>query len=107
MKRNKVGLACLYILLSAWALTTIYPLFWVLENSFKAKDKILAKSFALPVGDLFTLANYKRAFDRIRDGDDSVKFTKTSRFFSKIRKDSLCKCPRIDIQINMDPSNSL
>ena len=68
MKRNKVGLACLYILLSAWALTTIYPLFWVLENSFKAKDKILAKSFALPVGDLFTLANYKRAFDRLDIG---------------------------------------
>ena len=49
MKRDKIGLACLYLLLGAWALTTIYPLFWVLENSFKAKDKILAKSFALPL----------------------------------------------------------
>ena len=68
MKRNKIGLSFLYLLLGAWALTTIYPLFWVLENSFKAKDKILAKSFALPLGDLFTLANYKRAFDRLDIG---------------------------------------
>lgn len=65
MKRNKIGLAILYIILGIWALTTIYPLFWVLENSFKAKDKILQRSFALPVGELFTLANYKRAFDRL------------------------------------------
>ena len=65
MKRNKLGLAVLYLILSAWALTTIYPLFWVLENSFKAKDKILKQSFTLPVGDLFTLANYKRAFERL------------------------------------------
>ena len=68
MKRNKIGLAFLYVILSAWALTTIYPLFWVLENSFKAKDKILKQSFALPVGDLFTLANYRRAFERLDIG---------------------------------------
>ena len=65
MKRSKVGLTFLYVILGAWALTTIYPLFWVLENSFKAKDKILKQSFALPVGDLFTIANYKRAFERL------------------------------------------
>ena len=68
MKRNKLSLAVLYVILGAWALTTIYPLFWVLENSFKAKDKILKQSFALPVGDLFTLANYRRAFERLDIG---------------------------------------
>lgn len=65
MKRNKLSLTIIYILLGLWALTTIYPLFWVLENSFKAKDKILNQSFVLPLGDLFTLANYKRAFERL------------------------------------------
>ena len=65
MKRSKVGTVILYVILGLWALTTIYPLYWVIENSFKAKDKILQKSFALPVGELFTLANYKRAFDRL------------------------------------------
>lgn len=65
MKRNKLSLTIIYILLGLWALTTIYPLFWVLENSFKAKDKILNHSFVLPLGDLFTLANYKRAFERL------------------------------------------
>ena len=55
----------LYIILALWALTTIYPIIWVIMNSFKAKDKILSNSFALPVGDLFTLANYRRAFNNL------------------------------------------
>ena len=38
----------LYIILILWALTTIYPIIWVIMNSFKAKDKILSNSFALP-----------------------------------------------------------
>lgn len=54
-----------YAVLIFWALTTIYPLFWVAINSFKVKNEIIANSFSLPVGDLFTLANYKRAFDRM------------------------------------------
>ena len=54
-----------YAILIFWSLTTIYPLIWVALNSFKAKDQILSNSFALPVGELFTLANYKRAFDRV------------------------------------------
>ncbi|MBQ9329136.1 MAG: carbohydrate ABC transporter permease [Solobacterium sp.] len=55
----------LYIVLVLWALTTVYPIIWVVMNSFKAKDKILANSFALPVGDLFTLANYRKAFNNL------------------------------------------
>lgn len=54
-----------YLILTFWALTTIYPLFWVAINSFKVKNEIIANSFVLPFGDLFTLANYKRAFDRV------------------------------------------
>lgn len=59
------GIAGIYVILSAWALTTIYPIFWVVMNSFKAKDKIMVDSFALPKGELFTLANYKMAFNRL------------------------------------------
>lgn len=54
-----------YALLIFWALTTIYPLFWVAINSFKAKNLIIEDSFSIPVGEMFTLANYKRAFDRV------------------------------------------
>lgn len=52
----------IYIILCFWAVTTIYPIIWVIQNSFKAKDKILSNSFALPIGELFTIANYKKAF---------------------------------------------
>ncbi len=66
-KKNKFSIARLlcYIVLSIWAASTIYPIIWVILNSFKAKDKILANSFALPVGDLFTTSNYKKAFGNL------------------------------------------
>ncbi len=54
-----------YAVLIFWALTTIYPLVWVGLNSFKVKNEIVANSFSLPVGELFTMSNYERAFDRV------------------------------------------
>lgn len=60
-----LGMTGVYVVLIAWALTTIYPLVWVLMNSFKSKKVIRSDSFALPVGDLFTLDNYKTAFQRV------------------------------------------
>lgn len=64
-KHFSLGMGAIYAGLILWALTTIYPIFWVIMNSFKAKDKIMVESFSLPVGDLFTLSNYKTAFDRL------------------------------------------
>lgn len=64
-KKKSVGSVFVYIILSLWALTTVYPIIWVILNSFKAKDKILANSFALPLGDLFTTANYHKAFNNL------------------------------------------
>ena len=64
-KKFEVSSIFIYIVLTLWSLTTIYPIIWVIQNSFKAKDKILANSFALPVGDLFTLANYRKAFGNL------------------------------------------
>lgn len=60
-----IGRGVVYLLLILWAITTIYPILWVVQNSFKAKDKILADSFSLPFGDLFTMANYRKAFDSL------------------------------------------
>jgi len=51
-----------------WAVTTIYPFIWVILNSFKPKGKIRSHSFSLPIGDLFTLDNYKTAFERVNIG---------------------------------------
>lgn len=67
MKKRKLSVsACfVYLCLTAWALTTIYPIFWVVQNSFKTRDKILSDSFSLPIGELFTLANYRRAFENL------------------------------------------
>lgn len=62
---SKTWMIPIYAILIIWALTTIYPLFWVAINSFKVKNEIIANSFSLPTGELFTLANYKRAFSRV------------------------------------------
>lgn len=61
----KLSASIIYIVLSLWALTTIYPIIWVVLNSFKDKKQILSNSFALPMGKLFTLDNYKLAFQKI------------------------------------------
>lgn len=63
--RTSVWKGLIYLVLSFWALTTIYPIFWIIMNSFKAKNAILDNSFSLPVGDLFTLSNYETAFERL------------------------------------------
>jgi len=55
----------IYILLSLWALSTIYPFFWVIQNSFRQKKLIRSDSFTLPTGNSFTLDNYRTAFERV------------------------------------------
>ena len=55
----------IYVVLSAWAITTIYPFFWVIVNSFKDKKYIRSNTFALPFGKMFTLDNYATAFERV------------------------------------------
>ena len=67
MKKSKfsAGMCGVYLILIFWALTTIYPILWVILNSFKDRKKIIANSFALPIGDLFSMENYKTAFDRL------------------------------------------
>lgn len=66
-KKSKfsIGQSIVYLLLILCSITTVYPIIWVLQNSFKAKDKILANSFSLPLGELFTMANYRKAFTNL------------------------------------------
>lgn len=64
-KKISIGFTLVYLFLSLWSVTTVYPIIWVVQNSFKAKDKILSDSFSLPLGELFTLANYKKAFNNL------------------------------------------
>lgn len=64
-KKFSIGMPVIYVVLSAWALTTIYPIFWVIINSFKDKKYIVTDSFSLPFGSLFTLDNYKLAFEKM------------------------------------------
>lgn len=62
MKKKKfpVGTILIYMMLTAWAVTTIFPFVWVVLNSFKPSAEVLTSSFSLPKE--FTLMNYENAF---------------------------------------------
>lgn len=57
---NIIIKSIIYIVLCVWAFAAIYPFFWVLINSFKDKNAIMADSFSLPFS-TFTIDNYKDA----------------------------------------------
>lgn len=67
MKKRKksVGLFFMYLFLILWAFTTVYPIIWVVLNSFKDGDSIVTHSFAVPAGEMFTTANYTKAFNSL------------------------------------------
>ncbi|MCR4694334.1 MAG: carbohydrate ABC transporter permease [Pseudobutyrivibrio sp.] len=56
------GMVVVYLLLILWSLTTIFPLVWSVLNSFKNKKMIYSNSFSLPIGDAFSLDNYRNIF---------------------------------------------
>jgi len=62
--RNKAAKGFTYLVLSLWALTTIYPFIWVILNSFRKKGLILSDSFSIPLGEAFTFDNYLVAWQR-------------------------------------------
>ena len=64
-RESILGNTMIYLVLSVWALTTVYPFVWVILNSFKLKGLIRSDSFSIPIGKSFTLDNYKTAFDRV------------------------------------------
>lgn len=64
-KRFSVSRALIYVVLSAWAVTTIFPFAWVIMNSFKDRKYIRTDGFCLPTGEMFTWENYTTAFERV------------------------------------------
>jgi len=70
MKKITPAKVCTYIVLTIWALTTLYPFVWVILNSFREKGLIRKDSFSIPTpGNGFTLANYEKAMDRFDFGN--------------------------------------
>ena len=65
VRMKNINTGIIYIILIVWAVTTIYPIFWVISNSFKDKKLIMSDAFSLPVGKLFTTANYTEAFSKM------------------------------------------
>ncbi|MWV43920.1 ABC transporter permease subunit [Paenibacillus sp. HJL G12] len=66
----RFGTAFMYIILSAWALTTIYPMFWIINNSFKVSRDVMNKSFSLALDPVWI--NYTTAFERINIGKSYI-----------------------------------
>ena len=62
--RKKASQGVTYLVLSLWALTTVYPFIWVILNSFRQKGLIMSDSFSLPLGEAFTWDNYLTAWHR-------------------------------------------
>ncbi len=62
MKKVSIGKVFIYIALILWAITTIYPFFWVINNSFKSSNEILTSSFSFPLDASFS--NYENAFSK-------------------------------------------
>lgn len=63
-KGFSISKTVIYLVLTLWAITTVYPFLWVILNSFKDRTQIVANSFVLPLGELFTTGNYNKAFTR-------------------------------------------
>ena len=64
-KKITLAKVCTYVVLTFWALTTLYPFVWVILNSFREKGLIRKDSFSIPLpGSGFTLDNYATAMDR-------------------------------------------
>lgn len=61
MKKFSIGYTIIYIALTLWAMTTIFPFAWVVINSFKPSREVINSSFSLPKE--FTFANYENAFE--------------------------------------------
>ncbi len=64
--KSKWGKLFIYICLTIWSLTTIFPLAWVVLNSFKQSRQIITDTFSIPTDP--TLQNYLNAFQTVNIG---------------------------------------
>jgi raffinose/stachyose/melibiose transport system permease protein len=61
-----IGTILMYTVLFGWSLTTIYALFWIVNNSFKVSRDVMNNSFKIALDPV--MVNYTNAFDRISIG---------------------------------------
>ncbi|MCM3113280.1 carbohydrate ABC transporter permease [Lederbergia lenta] len=64
--KSKFGKLFVYIILSIWAVSTIFPLLWVILNSFKQSREIINNTFGIPADPTFQ--NYINAFNTVNIG---------------------------------------
>ena len=70
MKKITPAKAGTYVVLTFWALTTLYPFVWVVLNSFWERGLIRKDSFSIPLpGGGLTMENYAKAMDRFDFGN--------------------------------------
>lgn len=62
-RKLKISNGIIYLVLSLWAITTIFPFAWIINNSFKPSREVINHSFSLP--SQFTMQNYINAFDKL------------------------------------------
>lgn len=60
----------MYTVLILWSLTTIYPMFWVVNNSFKQSRDVMNNSFSIAFDPIWL--NYENAFSRIDIGKSYI-----------------------------------
>lgn len=65
-RKLSIGNALMYFFLTAWAMTTIYPMFWIVNNSFKESRDVMNNSFKIAFDPVFI--NYENAIERINIG---------------------------------------
>lgn len=64
--KSKYGKLFIYLCLTLWSMTTIFPLVWVVLNSFKNSREIITDTFSIPTDPTFQ--NYLKAFDTVNIG---------------------------------------
>lgn len=66
VSKFSISTILIHFVLLLWSVTTVYALFWVMNNSFKDKTTILTDSFSLALNP--TLENYVTAFTKMNIG---------------------------------------
>ncbi|QHQ59450.1 ABC transporter permease subunit [Anaerocolumna sedimenticola] len=61
-KQFSIAHVLIYFILIFWAVTTVFPFVWVLNNSFKPSREVVNSTFSLPKE--FTFDNYTNAFGK-------------------------------------------
>jgi raffinose/stachyose/melibiose transport system permease protein len=62
-KKFKISSLFIYLVLTIWAVTTVFPFVWIINNSFKPSREVINSSFALPIQ--FTWGNFTNAFSKL------------------------------------------